>query len=449
VKPLLHRGAANRLGIVAAPEQIPTTLADVPGVFHASVRSPYGVSGGVGWDRDSATTAAVGEGLERFSAAAHPLPTLSLNTPFTKYTYDAFSLFSPEQLADPHCPWRPSSETTYVGATRLDDAALVGVPRSLASLSDPQGEAIATSNGLAAGPTMPHAIERGLQEVIERDALMTAWLHGLAPQSLDLPQALANRIAHLGADIRVLDLTPIYSPWPVVAVCGSLPWRGRPRIGLGAACRATYSEAIEKAFLEWSQATVFVGVQMAFNRLQTYESADAVTTFEDHALYYSAHPQEWSKVPFWSSHSPVPIPQRAQIKNGQTKNDQSSASNQADPGSVKFGNRTDSTLAEVRRQDSSRFVPSPDPTGRAQSRVDQAVSKLNQHNLSVLTVDLTIPEVRELGVHVSRVLVPGLLSVNPDHRWPYLGGTAALSRLRFPTLDPHVAFPSPFPHPLG
>jgi ribosomal protein S12 methylthiotransferase accessory factor len=444
VKPLLHRGAANRLGVIAAPEQIPTTLADVPGVFHASVRSPYGVSGGVGWDRDSATTAAIGEGLERFSAAAHPLPALSLNTTFPTYTYDAFSLFSPEQLADPSCPWRPSNETTYVGATRLDDEALVGVPRSLASLSDPQGEAIATSNGLAAGPTMIQAIERGLQEVIERDALMTAWLHGLAPQSLDLPHALANRIAHLGADIRVIDLTPIYSPWPVIAVCGSLPWRGRPRIGLGAACRATYSEAIEKAFLEWSQATVFVGVQMAFDRLQAYDSANAVTTFEDHALYYSAHPQEWSRVSFCSSPSPIPIPQLAQAKSSRTV-----AINQSDAGAVEFGDQTDSGSAQTPRQDAEHMLRSPDSADRSQIRVDSAVAKLNQHNLSVLAVDLTIPEVRELGVHVSRVLVPGFLSVNPDHRWPYLGGTAALSRLRFPTLDPLVAFPSPFPHPLG
>ena len=192
MKQLLHRGAGNRLGIVAAPEQIPVTLADVPGVFHASVRSPYGVSGGVGWDRDSAATAAIGEGLERFSAAAHALPELPTKSNIPRYTYDAFSLFSPRQQADPLCPWRSSHEPTFVAATRLNDGAGVGVPRSLASLSEPQGEAIATSNGLAAGPTRVEAIERGLQEVIERDALMTAWLHGLSPNRLALPKPLAD-----------------------------------------------------------------------------------------------------------------------------------------------------------------------------------------------------------------------------------------------------------------
>jgi ribosomal protein S12 methylthiotransferase accessory factor len=429
VKPLLHKGAGNRLGIVAAPEHIPTTAADVPGVFHASVRSPYGVSGGVGWDSDSAATAAIGEGLERFSAASHPLPELATTFGIPTYTYDAFSLFSSEQQAHPSCPWQPTTAPTFVGATRLADGASVGVPRALVSLSDPQGEAIATSNGLAAGPTQCDAVERGLQEVIERDALMTAWLHGLAPHRLALPRELAARVAHLGADVRVLDLTPIYSPWPVVAVCGTLPWRGKPRVGLGAACRPTLDAAIEKAFLEWSQATVFVGVQMAFDRLQTYESADEVTTFEDHALYYSTRPQEWSTVPFVRSveeHSP-PTANTTERTN------------------------TSSTDTPPTNDPPTNTTPinAPMTSHDVRERIDEAVAKLAQHNLSVLVVDVTIPEVRELGVHVSRVLVPGLVSVNPDHRWPYLGGTAALSRLRFPTLDPQVHFPNPFPHPLG
>lgn len=409
MKSLLHRGAGNRLGIVAAVEQIPVTLSDVPGVFHASVRSPYGVSGGVGWTRDSAATAAIGEALERFSAAAHPLP-LTENTDIPKYTYDAFSLFSEEQQADPSCPWRPSAETTFVVGTRLGDEAKVGVPRALCSLSDPQGEAIATSNGLAAGPTHAASVERGLQEVIERDALMIAWLHGLAPKRMALSEHLTTRVAHLQADVRVLDLTPAYSPWPVVAVCGSLPWRGRPRIGLGAACRPTYNAAIEKAFLEWSQATVFVGVQMAFDRLQAYESPDAVNTFEDHALYYSAYPKEWPKVPFMQSRCENSVPVVAQER-----------------------------FEEVE----------PERALGTTQRIEQAVARLALHNLQVLSVDLTIPEVRDLGVHVTRVLVPGLIPVNADHQWPYLGGTAQLSKLRFPNLDSLVAFPNHFPHPLG
>ena len=446
MKPLLHRGAGNRLGIVAAPEHIPITLADVPGVFHASVLSPYGVSGGVGWDRDCAATAAIGEGLERYSAAAHPLPALANTRCIPKYTYDAFSLFSTEQQADRLCPWQPSVPPTFIGATRLGDGTQVGVPRSLASLSDPQGEAIATSNGLAAGPTGADSIERGLQEVIERDALMMAWLHGLAPNKLALPQALSDRIAHLGAEVWVLDLTPAYSPWPVVAVCGTLPWRGRPRIGLGAACRPTYLAAIEKAFLEWSQATVFVGVQMAFDRLRAYESANDVTTFEDHALYYSARPQDWMNVPFLQGMETQPLPSKP---DPQLTDPRTSELPTSDLREQQNKERDEYPGSNTNAHGLMTTDATPDTPRNAQQRIDEAVGKLGQHNLSVLAIDVTIPEIRDLGVHVSRVLVPGLVSVNPDHRWPYLGGSAALSRLRFPNLDPHTAFPSPFPHPLG
>lgn len=44
-----------------------------------------------------------------------------------------------------------------------------------------------TSNGTAAGPTMPDAAERGLAELVERDATRTAWLVGGGFQPLQPP----------------------------------------------------------------------------------------------------------------------------------------------------------------------------------------------------------------------------------------------------------------------
>jgi ribosomal protein S12 methylthiotransferase accessory factor len=140
---------------------------------------------------------------------------------------------------------------------------------------------------------------------------------------------------------------------------------------------------------------------MAFDRLQAYESPEMVTTFDDHALYYSANASEWAKVPFMQSIETHPLPD------------------------------------------------SPNHSMNSRTRVENGVATLAAHNLSVLVVELSIPEVLDVGVHVSRVLVPGLVSVHPDHRWPYIGGTAPLVNLRFPNLKPHTTFPNPFPHPLG
>jgi ribosomal protein S12 methylthiotransferase accessory factor len=74
---------------------------------------------------------------------------------------------------------------------------------------------------------------------------------------------------------------------------------------------------------------------------------------------------------------------------------------------------------------------------------------LQESGLDVLVVDLTTDDLRSVGVHAVRVLVPGLVPVNSDHRWPFLGGTASNVKFRYPTLEPSPEFPSPFPHPLG
>ena len=398
-------GAGDRLGIVPAPQLIPTTLADVPGVFHASVRSSYGPAGGVGWTADDAISAAVAEALERFAAASIDLPTVDPATTTRTYDLAEFALLSADQQRHPNAPWREPARPAYVTGYRLHDDAVVAVPRLAVGLNDPDGTGVATSNGLAAGPSLETAVERALQEVIERDALMIAWLHGLTFPAVALPYHLDRLVSPLNANVRVVDITPTYSAWPVVAVCGSLPWRGRPRIGMGAACRPTFEAALEKAFLEWTQATLYVGVQMQFGNTKDFAGPDEVTTFEDHALYYSAHPQQWSQVPLVRGPQPSPTGQ------GQGQ-----------------GQGQGSGVASTARQ----------------------VVRLNAAGFDVVAVRFEAPDLEEIGLSVVRVLVPGLTSVNADHRWPLLGGETANWRRRFPdNSGPTVAFPSPYPHPLG
>jgi ribosomal protein S12 methylthiotransferase accessory factor len=395
---LLSLLAGDRLGLVPAPQSIPTTLADVRGVFHASVRSPYSPAGGVGWSQPQANIAALGEAVERISAVLCKLESFTETVDCDSYALEDFCLYSSEQLANPECPFKKPAQLHMIRALRLHDQTLVAVPKMLAGLNDADGAGVVTSNGLAAGPTREWAIERALQEVIERDCLTTAWLHSYAPPRIALPQELSARLPY-ASKVSLVDITPAYSPWPVVAVCGSVPQRGRDRFGLGAACRATYELAIEKAFLEFAQATLYVGVQMQFGTLRSYTSANEVTTFEDHAQFYSALPSEWNAVPFWQG------------------------AIQTEPGP-----KTSSDHANV--------------------TTEEAVQALKTFELDVLAIDLTIPEVAHVGVHVYRVLVPGLMSVNADHRWPYLGNRSKDVRFRFPNASSRM-FPSPYPHPLG
>ena len=65
--------------------------------------------------------------------------------------------------------------------------------RPLVGLTDRYG-ALPTSSGLAAAPDSRQALERATQEIIERDAFMSVWLHALAPPFAPLPPSLLEPI---------------------------------------------------------------------------------------------------------------------------------------------------------------------------------------------------------------------------------------------------------------
>jgi ribosomal protein S12 methylthiotransferase accessory factor len=60
-------------------------------------------------------------------------------------------------------------------------------------------------------------------------------------------------------------------------------------------------------------------------------------------------------------------------------------------------------------------------TGRPLSDVARLVELLEEVGLEALVVDITTPDVREVGLQVVRVLVPGLVPMHGNHNFPYLG----------------------------
>jgi ribosomal protein S12 methylthiotransferase accessory factor len=98
-----------------------------------------------------------------------------------------------------------------------------------------------------------------------------------------------------------------------------------------------------------------------------------------------------------------------------------------------------SLLARIRSGPSSELeaVAAPGPTTRA-----AILERLAADGLTAVSVDVTTSDVRSLGWHVARVVVPGLLSNMPP-AFPALGGVrlqALLSRPGAPA--------DPFLHPI-
>ena len=302
---LMQQAVGQRHGMVLPPQRAPLSMADADIVHYGVPRridSPWeSASGGVARRERDARLAAIGETVERAASGLVRLPMRPRRDipPDERIDAEDFALFTLDQRArpgfphgsiyDPNCP--------YVEAFSLVDNSAVWVPQPFVSLQDPHRTGVPNSSGLAAGPDPHAALLRGVQELIERDALMTTWLHGLAGRAVTPPSPLVSEVARLSGEFTVLDLTPAYSPFPVAAVMGGIPKRGVWRYSLGVACKHDWGSAVDKAYLEWNQGVLFAGVYGELADVSRIQKDTELHSFDEHAMYYTLYPELWPKLP--------------------------------------------------------------------------------------------------------------------------------------------------------
>lgn len=412
---LLRHSVSPRHGIVPSVHVLATTMADIAGVWHASATRPGAAAqdspaGGVGWTRDAAERAAIGEALERYAAAVTDLadpPQAGAGD--RELTLDDFSLFTAEQEEEsgfPHADLYDGPVASAAVYSLGGRAETWRVPALLVGLGDPTagaaGHGLSTSSGLAAATSLPMAILRATQELVERDALMTTWGHSLPGRHVALPARHATLVADRSGSALAVDVTPAWSPHPVAVVCGEVPMRGRRRIAMGVACRSTWADAFDKAFLEWCQGVLFAGVVVASRPDVRYRTVSEVRTFEDHATHYTAHPDRWDRVPLLKVAADTHCP------------------------------------------------PTTPPVADARSELAVLTLALAAAAVRLYWRDLTTADLRQIGISVVRVLSPDLTPIHCETAWPFLGGRAGDVAWRYPDLAPSAgAWPNPLPHPLG
>ena len=407
---LMRRAVGNRYGVVMAPQRAPVSQADVASIVHFGVPrvadAPWqSACGGVGRDVDSAWSAAVGEAIERTAAGLVRLPTRRRGElpDDARIDADEFALYTPGQRADPAFPFGPlyDDDCPYAEVFPLDGGEPRWAPQPLVSLQDPHHTGVSTSSGLAAGASPREALLSGLQEVMERDALMVTWLHGLTGRGVRPLPRHESEVARLGGAAATFDLTPAYSPFPVAAVMGGIRTRGRWRYSLGVACRDTWEAAAEKAYLEWNQGVLFAGVYPRYVDAASLPGADDLVSFDEHAVYYTAHPDEWEPLPLWRGRSSVGEP---------------------------------SETGEERGVDGALAVAS---------------DRLRAAGIRVFARDLTTIDAVQAGLHVVRVLSPDLAPIFAHQRWPSLNRVGGMLASRYPDRVGESRFPFLAPHPLG
>jgi ribosomal protein S12 methylthiotransferase accessory factor len=366
--------------VVSQLQPVPHSLSDVDVEGWAAVPEPFSSGGSSGGTN---RVAAIAEALERHAAARARLEVV---TDGPCWPLEHFSLHTVEQRVHGNYRYRKGYvDTKYTRAWTLPGNEPIRVPAGLVALDESYGLP-ATSSGLAAGPSTTSALLRATQDLVERDAFTVTWLHSLAP----------NRIpVELPHGAWAFDLTPAYSPHPVIAVMGSLPIAGAPRPTLGLACRARTEDALRKAYEEWVQGTVFIEVWLARNGDKPVEEA---TDFDEHAAYYATHPAEWDALPWWNGIETEP-PADAQCVG-------------------------------------------------VEAELTELVHALDGHGIRLAYRELTTAELSAVGLHCVRVLSPDLAPLHSDHRWPHLDGRTRELDWRYPHATPGV-FPNPAPHPLG
>lgn len=236
-----------------------------PGERDSHAYDTDGVSGcGAAFEETEARLKAVAECLESFCF---------LNAPDIESTRARFGtrdrqidpanfLTVPAGAGDELRETLPRSELCWSEALDLVSGRPVELPAQLvfdipAVAGEPQIRAERISSGMALGPSgSGMARKNGLLEILERDALMGAYLRRKSvPRVVGLPPPISDLVRQLegkGVECVFLDVTSEIGIPTVAALCVDRR-SGGPALTAGAACRETYADAAEKALLEAAQ----------------------------------------------------------------------------------------------------------------------------------------------------------------------------------------------------
>lgn len=369
-------------------------------------------------DPRAARAAAIGEAIERYAGGFVPFERLRETSVSAlgpaAVPASRFGLFADAQYRAPRFPFVPfDDETTtlFVEGRSLPDGSPAWLPAELVFLRRPDVRrapiAYATSSGLACGPSFDEATLAALLEVVERDAVMLAWKCRLSLPLLDWSTdarltALERRYFEpSGLRFGVVDASCFLNVPIAIAVLHGPPGSGAA-LAVGAGAAAAVGDAWLKAVSEsfgvyrWLRQQALAGAKAP--------DVEAIESFDDHMLFYGSE-----------AHAG-----RAAFLDGS-------------PDRHRTGDVT--CLEGTTPREHTAAI----------------MARLAAVGATAYVVDVTSPDVRELGLHVARVVAPELCALDVSHAARFLGGTR-LARAAFDAgLRSRPGSPgdlNPDPHPF-
>jgi ribosomal protein S12 methylthiotransferase accessory factor len=432
---------SHRCGVVRELRQVPRDPSEpiAPYVFRAQLANHRFarttgdelIASGKGMSVEEARASALGEAVERYSAASWG---------------EADVIFAPrgalvEESIDPrdlvlyrleqygNLPYAPYDAGTPLGWTRAR-SLVTGRPVLVPALAVNMAYQVRTneeylfgptSNGLAAGSTLIDAVLSATLEVMERDAFMIAWLNSLPGIRLDPTSHPDPDVRHLAHAYRrrgvELHLTRLPVDHPVhVILCVALEEQDRlPSAVIGLGADLNPARAARKAVLEVGQ--VRPAIRMRLRDPETRARLDElvddphqVSALEDHDLLY-ASPAMTRALDFLVA-SPT------------------------------TGEATDWD-ADVNGE------PIPD---RPLNQLRHIIDHFRSVEQDLLYGDLSPPDMIGLGLHTSRVIIPGFQPIDFGWAERRLGGSRLFElphRLGLAPTPTNLAMLNDLPHPLA
>lgn len=381
-------------------------------------------NGGAGLTRADAKAAALGESVERYCCAFYNKEE-QLYASYNDLKPNAihpsqWALYSQNQHKKNDFFFQSFEENSmlyWVEAKSLISQRKVWVPSGFVYLPyiyDRNERIIAPSisTGLSAGVTWESAILGGLYEIIERDAITNMWLNKLSLPTINpfgdsrfFADILRKKIAVDRATYHLVDITNDIGI-PVVFSVKLFQSQKGLSAACGAACRLDCEEAALKAVVESCQGAKWIEYLHFEDHMWGYkDDFSDITEFKNHIQLYSL---------------PENLPMLEFVYQDNSQKDLSSMDN----------------LSQ----------------GNAKDDLKYCLQLLDQKGFDPLIVDVTSSDIRDTGFIVVKILIPGALSLNGDHNYPFLGNKRLFelpSRMklmdRLTTEDDLNPSPHPFP----
>jgi ribosomal protein S12 methylthiotransferase accessory factor len=336
------------------------------------------VSGSTGLSREQAIAGAVGEAVERYSAAHVPIEAIRFAT-YESVADDAVApwslvFYEDEQYARPGFGYRAVGAEDRIGwvtgqSLMQDRAVLVpafAVYQPYRGTPDEWPVVQQITTGLACGNTAEEAILSALCEVVERDAAMLMWLQTrrppIMPTGSDAPAAaldVLERFGEIARHVTLLDVTSDIAIPAYVAVWDG-PISDQDGAIFASCAKPDQGRAAAGALLELAQCMMWVSSLVDGGARLPHPATAAISTIEEHVLW------------------PLSRANRSAFEFALS------------------GTRTGSWGQSAEEAEPNVL----DTLMRCVERVAAA-------GLEVIAVDVTSPDIADVGLHVFRAVIPG------------------------------------------